>query len=1005
MKKNNNNGKSVYTVESLEKEVELVQIELHEVLSQKALLDAENAQVEQSAQLDLETARSKRKTDDISRAQLKSESKNLEELKHQLDTQKVKVEKANKTLSADLDKMAAEKQKWVDDMESAKLEVSQIDASLKSICDDGNLQVSAAQQELDELIASNNELEEDIKRLTASKKSADILKSASLEALIQVRGQLDTNTGIIHDEYLASFLDNKDIHKKLKVALKKDSDLEKSLEEEWAKTQKDLEKRYVTVNGMYLEAKSSYDAAVETYNLRNSGEPSNENRLAPAISNHSTGKKRRNRSRRNTRTNNNAHPSPTASHHQTAPYPPQLQASPSNSHGRPSVSPQYSPTVPVPLLNAHMGAMSHTTNTPALLLDTQIPSSPPTADLQSPSSLLPSYLLTDDVTESLGNIFGKSLIHNSDAQDLHILDNLISQQWSTQGSLPAVSQPAEREEIPESGLIAPNSFDSTFQNKQVTPQSSFSHLFQQQRQGLASSAEQVSIRSPSYSQSSPESQRSTQYSTDEIAKPPSKGKLSNMFFFSKRDQKSTTSASPSNQGSGSSGGSLFFRRNNHRHENAVDESTSFPNSAEDQDSLQQRARSGSINSMGSLPMSLGESFNASGMLNLWNEPTGKTGLALEPSRSHISTTLSADRNPNSNTAFGGSGILGTNQLSGFDSQSSGLAWSSFTNVNRSSSFLNNSFKDDKQLEATWGHMPNDTINHQKSSSMDKNPVIGTPRIVVDSASGEGTDTVAEVPSSPVAPPKTPRFSKRSFVGLFTSGSSDHSNSRPNSSSKDSGPTSAPLSEEQNDHSSLSDGMETDSKDSSGVGQQPATSIASPPVKETILQKGIRTFKFRESSSASNSSKDREREKEGGGSKEGKSSAAGLAFDSNNSEERITGSSGSAASYGKEDVALSISSTPMPATTGTSKSSKFTMKRLSMFGKKDTNKDGATSASASAQGGVLPTTEETSFEAVRNDGQLMVEVPKELLDEKSRVKTPESGWVWLSSPKKTKKEYK
>ena len=93
--------KSIYTVESLEKEVELIQSELQEVLTQKSKLDLDHANSEQVAQRELELAKAKRKTDELSRAQLKTESKSLEETKHSLDTQRMKIEKANKLLSAD----------------------------------------------------------------------------------------------------------------------------------------------------------------------------------------------------------------------------------------------------------------------------------------------------------------------------------------------------------------------------------------------------------------------------------------------------------------------------------------------------------------------------------------------------------------------------------------------------------------------------------------------------------------------------------------------------------------------------------------------------------------------------------------------------------------------------------------------------------------------------------------------------------------------------------------
>lgn len=889
-KRKKSTEKSVYTLESLGIEVELVQADLQMFAAQKASIEAEHAVIEEIAQAELEAAKSRRKTDEVSRGQLKTESKLLEESKHQLDTQRSRVEKANRLVAAELERKAIEKQEWLNDIETAKSKVLDLDKSIEYSTQMGQIEISSAHNELEHLQSSTTELEEVIKGLAVSMKRSSALKAATLEALMQAKSSTDEVTGIIIDSFFSNILDNPVIHSKLADVLKTESDSEKKLEEDWLKTQKDLETRYVKVRVMYNEAKETYAKTVESFlpNGMRDGFDEGE-KLAPTSSNHSTGKKRRNRSRRNTRSQVNHPLYPVVS--------PNVPVTGGAFYDPTSISPRHSnstgqsPEVPFPSLATSRSSVSPALNLPALSLDTEQSALSQSTELQSPSSLIPSYLFKDDITESLSNLLEERTFDSSIGQDNRFLDNFLASIRPAKGGPDTL--PSAIGTVPHTGDTVPY-IEQTLPHRQVSAQSSFSQLFQQQyhqQQKPSPNFSTLKVPSPGSPTTSLNGQSSL-YSQEELAKG-SKGKFSNMFFFGKQRSPTRSTSGPQVHASGS----MFFRKNDHQDLDDVPPSDNLvpplPHN-EEGDHMGLRRRSDSTNSIGSLQMSLGESFSASGMLNLWGDNTPRmSNVGLEPSRSHISTTLSIDRNPNS-SGFGGPGILGTSQRGGFESQASSIGWSAFSNANRSSTYVGSgATSDDQHLEATWDHRPNDTISHYTKPELPLDP----PIIVVDNPSSDtnhgsiesGTDAGIDFTSH--HPPSKGRFSKKGFVGLFTSSSSDHG-SRGTPESIGLG------SDEQHEHSSISDSagsIETGLKDSG----------LAPPAKETILQKGMRTFSGRKAGSTGSSSAGK-----GSSSSEDKSGSI------------------SVVGAGKESVAAS-----------TAPKSKFTMRRLSMFGKKDSTKDG------------------------------------------------------------------
>lgn len=892
-KQNKKLGKPIYTVESLENEVELIQAELQDVVTQKAKVELEHASVEQVAQAELEAAKAKRKADELSRAQLKSESKTLEETKHQLDTQRAKLDKANKILIADLNRKTAEKDKWLSDIESAKLKVSKHDNAISTITQSGQEHLNNARKELENLQNTTSGLDDEIKGLASSTKRTDSLKSASIQALTQAKGKTDKVTGIINDSFVSKILDSPDVHSKLKDALKSELSYEKQLEDEWKQTQKDLETRYLKVNVMYSEAKKAHDNALE---MHNKGTQANDSNLVyeavaaaasaaagnannveyqgvpiqPTTSNLSTGKKRRGRSRRNTKSqaSSNFIASPqqaytTVNGTSNSPMYNTVSISPAPVQNR---AVDQSPELPYTPLTTSTSALSVLN---ATTWDTQRPNHPTrTAEIQSPSALLPSYLLKDELTESLSSIVGENKALGAEL-DIKLLDSINISGRPSGGILGRAlhKRDGSSDSLHSamgsigSGSLEVSSFrgELPFPNRQVSPQSSFSHLFQQ-----SSAFNPTNIDS--------KSDNNSPFTSEDLSKQASsKGKFSSMFFFGKpRNQARSVSGGQPTTQDNSGGSSLFFKKNPHRMENQGDvldslvPPPSFSNSDE-ANLLGMRRRSGSLNSIGSLPVSLGESYSSNGMLNLWGD-NGRSGNALEPSRSHISTTLSIDRNPNSSKVFAAS-LLGSNR-SGFDSQSSGIGWSAFTNPNRNSAYKSaaNSIKDEEHLEATWDHMPNNTITHTKADET----ALGPPLTVI------GT-------SESVSPqPNKGRFSK-GFASLFSSNVSTSSSNEQGRSTTSGPPRSVEDHHEQASFAnSVSDGAQSVSTNNS------KESLPIAPPKENILQKGIRTFSLPRKASSSGTSM------------------------------KLATNGGSAH--------------PMP------KPSKFTMRRLSMFGKKESSKD-------------------------------------------------------------------
>lgn len=889
--------KSIYTVESLEKEVELIQGELEEVLAQKTKLDSEHTSVEQSVSDELEIVKAKRKADETSRAQIKSESKILEETKHQLDTQRVKLDKANKLFQAELDRKLTENQKWINEIKEARSNFSKHEKSIQDITFEGESEVSAAQEQLEAVQKTISEIDDDIKNLTNSLKRSDIIKNSSIEALNTTKTQTDKVTGMINEDYVSSLLENPDVHDKLKEAIKSELECEIPLEEEWKQTQKDLETRYMKVYVEYNDTLKTYEqnkqtqqefnpvyeavvtatsaaaAAAGTINVNGNGNSGSVNStyptltttvsggnsefhgepIAPSVSNISSGKKRRNRSRRNTKSQASGSfiGSPQQGFLTVASSSPAVgiysngaPLSPASIHSRnvgSSMEHEPDSGLFTPLTTSRSSASI--TNGP---VNWDLPRPPVptirTSDIQSPTVLLPSYLLKDDGTDASSTNQNGINSRNTEV-DMQFIERLATNGGRPSGSIlgRALHKRENSHDSLHSAIGSVGSITHDGSSADIpasngthgfSPQASFNHLFKQPSTssfGISSNINSGGADSPNI----PEVP-TVKFNQDDTMKHQStKGRFGSMFFFGKpRNQDRNSGDNEGSSNTQSAGHSLFFRKTPHKLEISdnqvagVSPAPSFGNSDE-VSLIGRRRRSGSLNSVGSLPISLGESFNGSGMLNLWQDSSRSN--TLEPSRSHISTTLSIDRNPTVTKPFVSSSLLAVNR-SGFDSQTSSIGWSAFSNPNRTSGA--NSIQEDNQLEATWDHMPNNTISHDKADES-----------ALDAQLSEISGNDASSPSQP----SKGRFSK-GFASLFSS--SVPSSSAGESTKSNTSNTRKSLDENHEEIStgnSVSDAAISIETDNSKNSSDPLTNPLIPQ-KENILQKSIRTLSLPKRSS-------------------------------------------------------------------------------------------------------------------------------------------------------------
>lgn len=682
--------------------VQDIQVELRSTLADQENLLLEHAQAEQVVRDELVATKVKRKTEDSCRAQVKAESRTVEEQKHQLESQKIKLQKSNTLLENDLKKHSKEKTFYMNELKSLELKIAAIRNDAKDAKVDVN-PTKTFEQELDTMRSETSKLEEENAVLYKSFNIFRALKASSLKAL--ERQETDDDDGT-NDNQLAALATDKNVAKETRTALADFIQQEKTTEQEWEKSQRILKGRFEQVQAKYEQEKSRLDEAVKEYEA--AAQSLNDNSMSSEPSN----------------------PAAFAGHSSSSQAP-----------------------------------MSHTANQQPQSLDVHVSNhSVPSTEQQSPSNLIPSYLLDDDgAEESFSNTLSEQPLP------------------STVLPPPATAKASESEPLQATWTEGSNGsatlldgVPGSYTKKQQAAQTSLNQPIHQY----------TSINTAPGAMVPPISQPDTQSAPLNSTKPNNKGNLfSNMFS---------------------------FRRNSNNQGSPADSSFT----SNDNPFALQSQRASSATSIDSLQMSLGESFTANSMLNMWN---GGGSNALEPTRSHVSELNLEPTKSNTWYDNGGQGLLGTSQPNGFNSQTSGLSW-----TGQYSSIVGGATPNEQSLQDTWDQIPNNTIQHPVSAPLFADT---TPLIVLDQSLGStdkagGESSQESVAMSQTLPVKHGRLSKKGLAEFFTSGPSEHTISS-------------------NDASHSQVGVPTERNNLSNMFAEPA---AAQSAKESILQKGMRSLR-------------------------------------------------------------------------------------------------------------------------------------------------------------------
>ncbi|KAK9460908.1 uncharacterized protein V1516DRAFT_624769 [Lipomyces oligophaga] len=230
-----------YTIESLAAELEQIRTEISETIAQQTHAEEDYVTTEQTLRAELETLREKRKEEDAARAQMRSETKALEESKRTLEAQKTKVEKAVKQKLDSIQRVENDFKKWESDMTTAaqrKSELERLSVELeknlqlreqksKTIINDGHKQIA--------------QIEDEIRGLVSKIKKAESEKSYS-------KGEDSAENAfakLVHSE------DAEDLR----------------LEKIWKEVQKSLELRYVNIFEQYREAEEKLRKTHQVFSL------------------------------------------------------------------------------------------------------------------------------------------------------------------------------------------------------------------------------------------------------------------------------------------------------------------------------------------------------------------------------------------------------------------------------------------------------------------------------------------------------------------------------------------------------------------------------------------------------------------------------------------------------------------------------------------------------------------------------------------------------------------
>jgi hypothetical protein len=255
-----------YTVESLTNEVESVQIEINEILAQAVHGEEEFLAAEQELLGELEQLKTRKRSDDHQRGLIRSETKTLEDSKRNLETQKLKAEKKLQKIQEIFDKRVQERQRWAEELERAENEATQLESSFGPFNDEFQQIINELHGSIEYRQLQLSTFEDALKEAASMLRKIEFCKTATLEELERLRKNTDNVTGLVKADAILALMENPDVHERLKTEIQNEVDMNKRLETQWEKVQKDLEVRYVNVSQQYRESTDTYNKTIAIVN-------------------------------------------------------------------------------------------------------------------------------------------------------------------------------------------------------------------------------------------------------------------------------------------------------------------------------------------------------------------------------------------------------------------------------------------------------------------------------------------------------------------------------------------------------------------------------------------------------------------------------------------------------------------------------------------------------------------------------------------------------------------
>lgn len=309
-----------YTVESLTAEIESMQLDLQEAIANKSEQEKEFVNEEKLLIELLEKAQAQRKSEENVRSQLRSENKALEDIRHGFESEKSKFERLYKKLRDTISRRYQQMEKWQAEMEEASKNLMRSDKVISDMGEKYENDASNLKTEMVEIRRGIISTEKEVKNLNLEIKKLQSIRTTTFESIDEIKKKSDPNSGVVAEETLCKVISQTSIHEILKKELTHEVQIETEIETKWIYDQKELEKRYLNAHKQFQEANMAYQRAKEAYDeyvtnmsvseplvpTSSSVSTNTGHGIYPSTSKPTTGKKRKTRSRRNTKSDGNS---------------------------------------------------------------------------------------------------------------------------------------------------------------------------------------------------------------------------------------------------------------------------------------------------------------------------------------------------------------------------------------------------------------------------------------------------------------------------------------------------------------------------------------------------------------------------------------------------------------------------------------------------------------------------------------------------------------------------